>query len=301
MGKRARHRKSASRSGSRKTASGNTPPTTAVPRPLLHTIALVLAAVGVLLTAYLTYTKMFGQSAAYCGVDSSCDLVQSSRWSTLIGMPLSLWGLLTYVLLIGLLWRMRTKPGAWRWAWAVAAFGVLFSIYLTAVSVLEIEATCIYCLTSLGLLVGLLVALSLSRPAGLPQFNWSSYVTGAGGFAVLAVVVLHMHYSGVFHPAAGPEKPYLKQLATHLNETGAVFYGAYWCPNCQTQKAMFEASVKRLPYQECTPEGRGGPRALACVTNEINAFPTWIIRGQRYEGVLEPRALASLSGFEWSE
>ena len=42
--------------------------------------------------------------------------------------------------------------------------------------------------------------------------GWPSYATGALGSAVLLIVALHMHYSGVFDPAAGPEKPYLKAL-----------------------------------------------------------------------------------------
>jgi len=39
--------------------------------------------------------------------------------------------------------------------------------------------------------------------------------------------------------------------------------------------------------------------AQACVTAGIAAFPTWIIRGRRYEEVLPPEELARLSGFDW--
>jgi thiol-disulfide isomerase/thioredoxin len=37
-------------------------------------------------------------------------------------------------------------------------------------------------------------------------------------------------------------------LASCLKEKGAVFYGAFWCPHCQNQKAMFGKSAKLLPY-----------------------------------------------------
>ena len=38
--------------------------------------------------------------------------------------------------------------------------------------------------------------------------------------------VVHLHYQGVFDPAAGPEDPRLRALAEHLTEAGARFYGA---------------------------------------------------------------------------
>jgi hypothetical protein len=39
---------------------------------------------------------------------------------------------------------------------------------------------------------------------------------------------MHLHFSGVFDPMAGPEDPFLKGLAVHLTQDQAFFYGAYW-------------------------------------------------------------------------
>jgi hypothetical protein len=63
------------------------------------------------------------------------------------------------------------------------------------------------------------------------------------------------------------------------------------------QKDLFEASVERLPYVECSPQGRGGPKASVCIREKIKSYPTWFIRGKRYEGVLKPDRLATLSGY----
>ena len=264
-------------------------------------IALGLGVVGVVLTAYLTANKWFGDQPAFCADGSGCDLVQDSRWSVLLGMPLSLWGLLTYLLLVALLWRQRTKVSIWRMTWWVTVFAFLFSAYLTVVSVVEIEATCVYCLTSFGLISAMLIVTTVQRPRTLPGFSWASYSIGAVGSAFLVIVTIHMHYAGVFDPSAGPEERYLSGLAEHLSDTGAVFYGAYWCPRCQAQKDLFEASVHRVPYQECSPNGRNGPRAIACIDNRIEAFPTWIIGGNRYTGVLKPKELAALSRYAGPE
>ena len=74
-----------------------------------------LALAGVALTLYLTFSAWFGEQPAFCGADSQCGLVQQSRWSSLLGVPIALWGLLTYALLARLTWRLRTRPSTWRW------------------------------------------------------------------------------------------------------------------------------------------------------------------------------------------
>jgi len=258
-----------------------------------------LALAGIALTTYLTFIAWFGEHPAFCGAGSDCDLVQQSRWSSLLGVPIALWGFLTYAVLARLLWRLRTRPSTWRVALIVVVVGAAVSWYLTTVSVFVIEALCGYCLASFAIVNALLVLMLLRRPAHMPEHGWANTLPTPIGSAVVVVLVLALHFGGVFDPAAGPEKPQLKALAVHLGESGARFFGTYWCPNCQQQKALFEASAERLPYVECTPGGRGGPVNPACVANEVTNYPTWIIRGSRHTGVISVAELARLSGFAW--
>ncbi|MCP5150644.1 MAG: vitamin K epoxide reductase family protein [Ectothiorhodospiraceae bacterium] len=267
----------------------------------LSTTVLVLVAAGVVLTAYLTGVAWFGAHPLYCGEGSGCDVVQASRWSRLLGVPMSAWGLLTYALIGGLVWRARRRPGAWRLALLVAVCGLAVSVYLTAVSVMEIEATCGYCLASLGLMTAIVLLLVASRPAGLVRTRWLELAAAPASAAVVVVVALHMHFSGLFDPAAGPEQPRLRALAEHLTASGAKFYGAYWCPHCQDQKKLFGASAERLPYVECSPEGRGGPQSAACGLAGVRDYPSWDIGGRRYGGVLEIPLLERLSDFRFAE
>jgi hypothetical protein len=88
----------------------------------------------------------------------------------------------------------------------------------------------------------------------------------------------------------------LAALADHLRESGAVFYGAYWCSHCQNQKAMFGAAASRLPYVECDPRGSDSQPA-ACQAAGVKAFPTWVIGEQKLEGEIPVSELARLSGF----
>ena len=300
MAKRRSKRKSV-RSGSdlQRSRSQAPKPEAAVQRPApLLTAATALAGLGALLTAYLTLVRWLGDSPAYCAAGSGCDLVQESRWSVLLGLPLSLWGFLTYVVLVSLLWQMRKQPRAWTRAITVAAFGTGFSIYLTAISVFVIQATCPYCLASFVIVSAIFVFLLFLRPPHLPKFDWGVWGIGTGAGTAIVIVAIHLHFSGMFDPSAGPEKPYLQALAEHLADEKAVFYGASWCPNCQTQKDLFEASAHRLPYVECSPAGRGGPVAVACVTNGIERYPTWVIEGRKHTGVQTPKTLARLSAFK---
>ncbi len=279
-------------------SSGSTPRATTSP---LVWVAVGLSVAGLFLTAYLTLTKWFGQHAAYCGAGSDCDLVQDSRWSTLLGLPIAFWGFLLYAALLVYVWRLRRRPSAWVRAVSIAAFGFGLSVYLTAISVFVIQAVCVYCLSSFALITAMLGVLIAARPATLQGFRWSPWAASTVGATAVMITVMHLHYSGVFDPSAGPEQPFLKNLASHLEATGAEFYGASWCVRCEDQKSMFEASAHRLPYVECSPDGRRGLQALACVTRNIERYPTWIIEGQRHEGLLTPQALARLSDFRWQD
>ena len=295
MAKRKKREKTVSADGTQKVSSSPPDSGSKCTSPI-DMVILVLAIVGILLTAYLTLTASFEEHPAFCSEGSGCDIVQSSRWATFLGVPMALWGCLTYMVIAGLAWRARTKIGSWTPLIFTAFCGFAISAYLTAVSVIEIEATCPYCLASFAIITTIMILTMVRQPP-----EWLTSVKEATVVAVLIVGALHMHYSGVFDASAGPEDPQLKALAIHLEKTGVKFYGAYWCPRCQEQKAMFESSAKRLPYVECSSGGRGSALTAPCVKNEIRSYPTWIIGEKRRTGLMKPRELANASGFDWKE
>ena len=264
--------------------------------PALDMSLFVLAGIGVLLTTYLTYVAWFEAHPAFCSEGSGCDLVQASRWATFLGMPMAFWGLLTYVMLAWLIWRAKRKPASWTLVLFVAVSGFGISAYLTIVSVLEIEATCPYCLASFGIITTLMILTMVRQPP-----NWGTSLKEALVISVFLISCLHLHYSGVFDAAAGPEDPQLQALAIHLAEKGVKFYGAYWCPRCQEQKSMFEASAERLPYVECSSGGRGSALTKACAAEKVKSYPTWIIGERRLTGLQTPRSLAAATSFGWKD
>ncbi|MDX1600958.1 MAG: vitamin K epoxide reductase family protein [Anaerolineales bacterium] len=260
-----------------------------------------LAGAGCALTAWLLITRMTGAVLPYCTAESACDIVRSSQWSTLLGLPLAFWGFVSY-LAIGLsAWFGTRASSGWKRLWALSLIALSVSLYMTWISATRIQAFCPYCLVSLGLVIAIFVVVALSRPQHLASRGWADWAVTS----VLAVViagVLHLYYVGLpDRPLGENENPRLAALAEHLEDSGARFYGASWCPQCNRQKSLFRGSADRLPYIECSPQGRQGPASPACTAANIYNYPTWIIEGRRYGRVLTTDELAEYSGFEWEE
>lgn len=266
-------------------------------RPTPNWPMLAVSLVGVLLTAYLSWTSWSGGSLQGCSEGSACDLVLSSRWATLLGLPTAFWGLLTYLALAGTSFIARADRH-WRLAWTIAFFGLLYSVYLTTISLTVLRAACPYCLTSLTLMTVLFALVTWQRPEPLPGFAWSRWLRVRGPVAVGIIAFLHLNYIGLVGKPPAVEDPVLRALAVHLSQTGAKMYGAEWCPHCQDQKALFGPAAKRLPYIECSLGGQGTGQTAVCRNAGITTYPTWEIGGKRYQEVMSTLRLAELSGFD---
>jgi hypothetical protein len=64
-------------------------------------------------------------------------------------------------------------------------------------------------------------------------------------------------------------------LARCIRESGAVFYGAHWCPYCRKQKQRFGNAAHLLPYVECYDPGTRNQRAV-CAEQNVRSYPTWV-------------------------
>ena len=118
-------------------------------------VLALLALAGVFLSAYLTLFKLGYIGHLACG-RGSCEQVQTSQWSVLLGMPVAAWGVGFYVA-VAMLSIAGTFPSlhastrvSW-WLFALTGWGVLFSGYLTTLELFVIHAICEYCVTSAAL------------------------------------------------------------------------------------------------------------------------------------------------------
>ena len=93
---------------------------------------------------------------------------------------------------------------------------------------------------------------------------------------ILYIIVLLLVASGIVWLIITPGKAgKYDQFAQCLRDKKTVtFFGAFWCPHCQAQKARFGKSAKYLPYVECSmPDGQS--QTQVCIDNGITTYPTW--------------------------
>lgn len=261
---------------------------------------VALAIFGLLVTGYLSAIALWGTLPLLCDGQSGCATVQQSRWSVFLGLPIALWGFALYALIAAIAAAPGTRLKRWRRLWSLSLIGLAISVYLTVVGLVALQSACLWCLLSLFAMAAIFVLVHVGRPPSAPGTGtgWRPWLINNGAIALVVVVLMQLYYAGLFAPA---ENPRLQALATHLERTGAIYYGASWCVVCQQQNRLFGRSAERLPYVECHPGGQTGPVALECVSAGVRSFPTWVIRGRQHNQLLQPEELARLSGFNWQD
>ncbi len=260
-------------------------------------VLLIAAGVGLLVSAYLAVLDLTGGSAV-CLAGSECDAVRTSAYGRVLGVPLTVAGVGFFltVLIGGLLkvaWQRRLLH-------VLGGMGVAAALTFLGVQAFVLNAWCSWCLVADA--AALTVGLRAFWPGAVGAGR--TLLPGAAG-ATMALAVLVLGYVGA--PAAAGSTPTINiarpgsaelvALATHLRESGAVFYGAFWCSHCKAQKEMFGAAAAQLPYVECDARGTN-PQTAACQAAGVRAYPTWVINGRKIEGEVSPTDLARLSGFE---
>lgn len=277
----------------------------------LYWAALVLAVVGLAVSIYLTYLYYSGSETLACPAGSGCDSVRDSEFSSIIGIPVSLVGVIGYALL-GIVALLPLQAGNKRPVlFTMALAGFAFAAYLTYREAFDINAFCPYCVVSAVVITAILVLVLLQRPV-VP--GWNMGTLALWGATVLVVVVVASvalprgtskasfppapDLSVTPMPGVTPTIPdtYTARLAQHLTKSGAQFFGAYWCSACATQKQLFGNDARFLPYVECDARGTN-PQPARCQAANVRVYPTWIIRGAVYEGVQPLETLARLSGY----
>ncbi len=80
------------------------------------------------------------------------------------------------------------------------------------------------------------------------------------------------------------------QLAECLSASGAVLYGANWCPYTHQQIEAFGDAFTHVNYVECTEQ------PSVCDQAGVTSYPTWVIGGRVQPGLCDLATLAALSG-----
>jgi uncharacterized membrane protein len=143
-----------------------------VSRPALRGVLIAMTLAGLGIAGYLTYVHYAGIKPI-CSAGGSCEKVQTSVYSELLGVPVALMGLLTYIALLGLLLAPDSEQTRFA-AMALTFVGFAFSAYLTYRELYSIHAICEWCASSA-------VILTAMTPLSIWRFLRGAPIPAAAG------------------------------------------------------------------------------------------------------------------------
>ncbi|MEO8270831.1 MAG: vitamin K epoxide reductase family protein [Aureliella sp.] len=185
--------------GSRTIARNVQPSLETLPYSGIQWILRLIALIALTTSSYLAWVAFNSGSVAGCGSGSTfdCSHVLSSRWSSLLGIPVSVPAVLLYALVSVIL----VVPANWRWAqwrWSLVAFAAFLAgfggLWFIGLQIFWLKHLCPYCLVVHG--CGLAMA-SLIATHRLTQ----RYVT-VRLVITAAITVLCFVAAQIFLPAA---------------------------------------------------------------------------------------------------
>ena len=140
-------------------------------------VAALLALVGLMESVYLTLYHYGYVGTLACAGAESCEKVQASRYAMQFGIPVALYGVAGYLVLLvtamaGLQGRGAESATPSRIIALLSGIGVAFSLYLTYLELFVIHAICKWCVGS-AIIITLIFVVSLlslrTRPSASPR------------------------------------------------------------------------------------------------------------------------------------
>lgn len=251
----------------------------------------VLALAGLAIMSYLTYIH-YANKSSFCDISKnvSCDVVTTSVYSEIFGVPMSLLGLgyfLSALLLLG-----RKRGNAWLILFFLTLFVLIPSLYLSSLELFVIEALCILCETSKVLMLAILF---LSYRAARSRERITARM--AMPIIIAGIAATAITY---FAQTGNVVKKDYSELVSCLNERGVVYYKSFRCSSCKRQERLLGDAYLKLNAVECHPEGPNGKPEL-CLAKKISKTPTFIlepggVEEKRAEGIQQLDELAAFAG-----
>lgn len=132
-------------------------------RRISFAIAL-LAVAGMVVSSVSLYHHFITSKTSFCdfGGNFNCDMVNRSIYSTVMGVPVALIGILGYAVVLGFATIFRTRADTPKILLGASLAGLGFALYLTYIEAFVLAVWCVLCLSSLAvifLIAGLATAL----------------------------------------------------------------------------------------------------------------------------------------------
>jgi protein-disulfide isomerase len=204
------------------------------PSPTRHRVALAIALLGVAVSAvaFVVHHRVAAEAGytSFCNLGGvvNCDAVLASRYATLLGVPVAVWGMLAFA--AGALLALPGALGGRRTGladlalMALASGSVGYLLVLLVISAAVIGHLCLLCLATDVVAIAWLLAIAplAARFDAVPAAGWwrgrSAARAVVGGAAILAVA------GGTWAAVRGPANAL---TLAEIQERAPDFYGWY--------------------------------------------------------------------------
>ena len=242
----------------------------------LNLLILALALGGLAINLLLLIRHLSGGGLAGCGGGSGCEELLGSRWSQVLGLPVTGFGCGVYVaLMVSLTAKCRRLfipclgliAGAAAWfvfvqavllgrfcPWCMTAHGIGAGIVLLGCGDLAMRGRMRPALETLGLFAAVAV-LGISMLQVLGPLPATHRIGEVHSVVESRATAIHARGSGRKVGFDGGRKTYDLSVLPHLGRTDAkrvmVEYFDYACDACQTMRGYLDALMERHPADLC--------------------------------------------------
>jgi uncharacterized membrane protein len=117
-------------------------------------VIAILAVCGIIVSSESLRHHYATSKTSFCDIGEmlNCDIVNRSAYSSILGIPVALIGILGYAALAGLAIVYRERRETPPMLFGAAAAGLAFALYLTYIEARVLGVYCILCLSSLALI-----------------------------------------------------------------------------------------------------------------------------------------------------
>lgn len=247
-------------------------------------LVLILSLAGLFLAGYLTrlhMTLLVGQveGSALCGTGPglACHAVTASQYAQLLGMPVSIWGILFYLTLASLglgalIFREDRRRPFLLWAFFLSCLAVLFDLYLGSVMLFRIQVICRLCATTYAVNIAiLLILIGVIRGRGkatlqlstiFPRFRITDdpdggkyyqnvakgLLLGMNLLVMLVVVTGFLLYSRSTSAAGEAQLAQIRQIFSRVQPVNVQSEGFPTLGNTEAPMTIIEFSDFRCPF-----------------------------------------------------
>jgi uncharacterized membrane protein len=112
-----------------------------------YDLIILFSLLGFAISVYLA-TAHYLQIAVPCAIAHGCETVLSSKYSMLLGLPLSVWGIAFYVLVIAVSLLANHYQSSRLWLTVILGVGAGVALVLLSLQFFVIKKICEYCFTT---------------------------------------------------------------------------------------------------------------------------------------------------------